>query len=158
MRTQSIALLLAAGGLALAGCGPKAANVAAASSAMASAAPAPAPAPESAAPAPETAADVLPTAVGQCAQTTVKEVSTRLEDTPGSGSAISYSNGGGQVSYDQVPGIDHSQAGDPIKLCLVSLPQDCPPGDDRGKTYAATNQRTGETWTEADSEHSCGGA
>jgi hypothetical protein len=107
---------------------------------------------------PAAAADVLPTTVGQCAQTTVKSVGTRLDGTPGSGSAISYSNGGGQVSYDQIPGIDGSQAGDAITLCLVSLPQNCPPGDDRGKVYSATNQRTGATWTEADSEHSCGGA
>ena len=123
------------------------------SSALALSSALPAPAPQA-----DGGADVLPTQVGQCAQTTVKSVGTRLEDTPGSGSAISYSNGGGQVSYDQVPGMDHAQAGDAIKLCLVSLPQDCPPGDDRGKIYAGTDLRTGETWSEADSEHSCGGA
>jgi hypothetical protein len=96
--------------------------------------------------------------VGECVQTTVQQVGTRLENTPGSGSAISYANGVSQVSYDQVPGIDASQAGDGVKLCLVSLPQNCPPGDDRGKVYSATNLRTGQTWSEPDSEHMCGGA
>jgi hypothetical protein len=91
-------------------------------------------------------------------QTTVQQVGTRLENTPGSGSAISYADGVSQVSYDQIAGIDASRAGDAIRLCLVSLPQNCPPGDDRGKVYSATNVRTGQTWSEPDSEHMCGGA
>jgi hypothetical protein len=40
----------------------------------------------------------------------------------------------------------------------VELPTDCPPGDDRGKVYKTTNKRTGESWTQADAEHMCGGA
>ena len=148
--------LLAAATLGLVACNRTAAPVSA--SAPATEAAAVSTAPLSTTPAAAVTADVLPTTVGQCTQTSVKSIGTRLEDTPGSGSAISYSNGGDQVSYDQVPGIDGSQAGDPIKLCLVSLPQNCPPGDDRGKIYSAVNQRTGATWTESDSEHSCGGA
>jgi hypothetical protein len=50
------------------------------------------------------------------------------------------------------------RSGDKVKLCLVSLPEDCPPGDDRGKIYRATNLRTGESWEAPDSQHSCGGA
>jgi hypothetical protein len=100
----------------------------------------------------------LPTVVGQCADTTVKEVSTRLEGVDDSGSAISYANGGYQVSYEQVPSIEHSRAGDPVKLCLVALPDDCPAGDDRGKVYKGTNLRTGESWSLPDAEHGCGGA
>ena len=45
-----------------------------------------------------------------------------------------------------------------VLVCLVALPQDCPPGDDRGKTYAAANLRTLGAWSAADSEHMCGGA
>lgn len=109
-------------------------------------------------PAATAAANGVPTRVGDCVQTTVREVGYRLQGVAGSGSAILYANGLGQVSYDTLAGIDHSRPGDAIRLCLVSLPQDCPPGDDRGKIYAATNQRTGGTWSEADSEHMCGGA
>ncbi len=99
-----------------------------------------------------------PAKVGDCVMTTVQVVGTRLDGVAGSGSAIEYANGIAQVSYDQVPGIDSSRTGDEVKLCLVSLPQNCPPGDDRGKIYSGTNTRTGQTWSEPDSEHSCGGA
>ena len=110
------------------------------------------------------AADPLPTHVGQCASTTVKEVTTRLQDgithkpTPGSGSAVEFANGGYQVSYDTIAAISQSRAGDPVTMCLISLPQDCPPGDTRGITYKTTNLRTHGSWTLPDSEHSCGGA
>jgi hypothetical protein len=110
------------------------------------------------------AAAGLPTKVGQCVDTTVKSVEERLEDgatnkpVPGSGSAISFANGGYQVSYEQMPAVDASRAGDPIRLCLASIPKGCPPGDDRGREYKATNLRTHKSWRLPDSEHSCGGA
>ena len=103
-------------------------------------------------------ADPLPAKVGQCTNTTIKEVGTRLEGISDSGDAVSYANGGYQVSYTTIKGLKGSRAGDPIRLCLTSLPDDCPPGDDRGKTYKATNLRTHKSWEESDSEHSCGGA
>lgn len=112
---------------------------------------------------PAVAAD-LPTRVGQCVQTTVKSVETRLADgatnkpVPGSGSAISFANGGYQVSYEQLPTVDSSRPGDPARMCLVSVPKDCPPGDDRGREYQTTNLRTHQTWRLPDSEHACGGA
>lgn len=96
--------------------------------------------------------------VGDCIDVTVGSVGSRLQGMPNSGSAILYTDGMSQVSYDAIPGIDHSKAGDSVHLCLVSVPQHCPPGDDRGKVYAATNARTGETWSAPDSEHACGGA
>jgi hypothetical protein len=102
-------------------------------------------------------AEPLPTQVGACSQTTVTDIGYRLGD-PGTGSAISYGNGGVQVSYDDIPEIHRSQIGDLVTLCLVSVPEDCPPGDDRGKIYRATNLRTGESWEAPDSQHSCGGA
>jgi hypothetical protein len=110
------------------------------------------------------AAAGLPTKVGQCVDTTVKSVEERLEDgatnkpVPGSGSAISFANGGYQVSYEQMPAVDASRAGDPIRLCLAAIPQGCPPGDNRGRDYKATNLRTHKSWRLPDSEHSCGGA
>lgn len=99
-----------------------------------------------------------PTRIGQCAGTRVKEVGTRLENTPGSGSLVTFTNGGVQVSYDQVREVDESRPGDRVSMCLVSIPKDCPPGDDRGRTYKTTNKRTGQSWTLPDSEHMCGGA
>ncbi len=96
--------------------------------------------------------------IGQCKLTSVTKISTRLEDTPGSGSAINYADGTYGVSYDTVPGVDDSRQGDQIKLCLSSVESDCPPGADRGGTYSAENLRTKATWSLPDSEHECGGA
>ena len=105
----------------------------------------------------QTQAESLPTEIGACSTTIITDIGYRLGD-PGTGSAIAYDNGGGQVSYDDIPQIHRSQIGDAVKLCLVSVPEDCPPGDDRGKIYRATNLRTGENWEAPDSQHSCGGA
>ena len=99
-----------------------------------------------------------PAHVGDCVDTTVASIGSRLEGAPDSGSAIQYANGIGQTSYDAVPGITHSQAGDAVHVCLVSVPENCPPNDDRGRVYSAVNARTHETWSAPDSEHMCGGA
>lgn len=98
----------------------------------------------------------LPT-LGECAEVAVAEVGYRLEDTPDSGSMITYDNGVYQVSYRPVPGIESSRIGDKVKLCVSELPKDCPPGDNRGVVYHATNLRTDESWEEANSSHMCGG-
>ena len=109
-------------------------------------------------------ADPLPKRVGQCAETKVLRVETRLIDgvtgkpVPGSGSAVAFVNGGYQVSYDTVPAIEASRPGDPVRVCLTSIPENCPPGDERGREYATTNLRTRGSWTLPDAEHSCGGA
>ena len=106
----------------------------------------------------------LPKRVGACVKTTIKSIETRLVDgstnkpIPGSGSAVNFENGGYQVSYDTVPAIEHSKAGDPVRTCLVSIPSNCPKGDDRGRMYRTTNLRTHKSWTLRDSEHMCGGA
>jgi len=107
-----------------------------------------------AAPAPQPAA----MQVGDCVETRVKAVSTRLDGVADSGSAVSYDNGLYQVSYATVDAVEQSRAGDPVRLCLVAVPDDCPAGDERGKVYAATNRRTGLTWSLPDAEHMCGGA
>ena len=108
-------------------------------------------------------AEGLPTRVGQCVETTIKIVGERLEDgankqVPGSGSSVSFANGGSQVSYEQIAAVDTSRPGDPVKMCLVSIPRHCPPGDDRGREYKTTNLRTHKSWRLPDSEHMCGGA
>lgn len=103
------------------------------------------------------AAGSLPTRVGQCVTTTIAAVGTRL-GTPGSGSAVRFTNGGSGVSYSTVAAVDQSRPGDPVRMCLVSVPKNCPPGDDRGKEYATTNLRTHKSWRLPDSAHSCGGA
>lgn len=105
----------------------------------------------------------LPKTPGHCALTAVKRVANRLEDgeghfVAGSGSAIEETNGGDQVSYDQILAVDTARRGDGVVLCLVSLPQDCPKGDDRGKVYAGGDMRTLRAWSLSDSEHMCGGA
>jgi len=106
----------------------------------------------------------LPAKVGQCVDTTVKSVGNRLEDgatnkpMAGSGSAVSFANGGYQVSYDQVSAVDSSRPGDPVRMCLASIPRNCPPGDNRGREYKTTNLRTHRSWRLPDSEHGCGGA
>ncbi len=54
-------------------------------------------------------AESLPRRVGECVQTRVKAIGTRLEGTPGSGSLIEFTNGEMQVSYETIPGIDRSR-------------------------------------------------
>ncbi len=114
--------------------------------------------------APAFAAESLPTRVGDCVATTITAVETRLQDdathesVPGSGSAVRFANGGYQVSYDTVPEIEESKKGDKARMCLVSTPQDCPQGDERGKIYRTTNLRTKKSWKLPNSEHTCGGA
>jgi hypothetical protein len=100
----------------------------------------------------------LPKYVGQCAKTKIKSIETRLENAPDSGSAVNFENGGYQVSYDTVLAIVHSKVGDPVRMCLVSIPKNCPKGDDRGRAYKTTNLRTHKSWKLMDSEHMCGGA
>jgi hypothetical protein len=104
-----------------------------------------------------------PARVGACAATTVKRVGQRLEDgsgkaVPNSGSQVELANGVIGVSYDQVPAVNRSRAGDRVRVCLASLPTHCPPGDDRGRFYKVTNLRTKQSWSLPDAEHLCGGA
>jgi hypothetical protein len=71
---------------------------------------------------------------------------------------VSFENGGYQVSYDTVPAIEYSKVGDPVRMCLVSIPKNCPKGADRGRVYRTTNLRMHKSWKLMDSEHMCGGA
>ena len=106
----------------------------------------------------------VPKRVGVCVETRIKSVGARLIDgatgkpMPGSGSAVSFANGGYQVSYETVAAIEQSHKGDPVRMCLVRIPKGCPKGDTRGRIYYTTNLRTHKSWRLPDAEHSCGGA
>lgn len=109
-------------------------------------------------------AQSLPTKEYACMKTTVDHVEHRLQDgedgpfIPDSGSAITFTNGGYQVSYDEIKAVQRSRSGDPVFMCLIKIPQNCPAGDARGRIYTTTNLRTLESWTMPDAEHGCGGA
>jgi hypothetical protein len=113
---------------------------------------------------PSIARNALPSRIGDCARTRISWIGHRLEDgathqpMTDSGSAVRFANRLYQVSYEEVAEVHHSRRGDPVLICLVSLPRDCPRGDDRGKVYTTTDLRTVESWTLPDSEHACGGA
>ena len=98
--------------------------------------------------------------VGTCYTARIKWIGARLGDDPkgDSGSAVLFDNGLYQVDYSPIREIVRSRVGDPVTLCVVELPKDCPPGDFRGITYRTHNWRTHKSWTLADSEHMCGGA
>jgi hypothetical protein len=96
--------------------------------------------------------------VGECRSTVIASIAFRLDGEPDSGSTVTYANEIYGVSYQSVPEVVNSQIGDQVSLCLESVPDDCPAGDDRGKIYRTTNLRTGESWSLPDSQHSCGGA
>jgi len=105
-----------------------------------------------------------PTQVGQCSETFVAKVGTRLIDggtgqpIAGSGTSINFTNGIYLVSHDTVPAAQASKFKDKVKMCLDSVPKNCPPEDNRGKGYKVTNYRTGGRFTMSDSQHGCGGA
>lgn len=108
-------------------------------------------------------AQPAPTAEFSCAKTTIARLEHRLLDgnnrfVAGSGSAVRFANGLYQVSYNELDAVRQSRNGDPVFMCLVLIPRDCPPGDNRGRTYTTTNLRTLDSWTMADSSHRCGGA
>lgn len=103
--------------------------------------------------------------VGQCAVTRIDQIGPRLGDANDttsrpdvSGTSVSFVNGVHQVSYELEQGVVRSRLGDPARVCLVSIPKHCPPGDDRGRWYAVTNLRTGARWKMPDAQHMCGGA
>jgi uncharacterized protein len=104
--------------------------------------------------------DTMPTEIGACTTSTIDEIGGRLEGDGNfdSGTAVGYANGGSQITYDKEWPIIRSRIGDAVRICLVSVPKDCPPGYDRGKVYHTTNLRSGESWELPDSGHMCGGA
>ncbi len=107
----------------------------------------------------------LPDRVGDCAVTHIAELSTRVGDggpladaDPEAGSSVTFTNDGAQVSYDHEEALASSQVGDQVVLCLMSIPRDCPEGDDRGRVYYGVDLVLKGTWMLPDSQHMCGGA
>ena len=105
----------------------------------------------------------LPGKIGDCAMTHIAKLATRFGEPlegadPDAGTSIGFTNDGWQVSYDTVYGLYDAKVGDPVVMCLVTIPRDCPAGDDRGRVYYGLDARTGAAWTLPDSQHSCGGA
>ena len=98
---------------------------------------------------------------GQCQTTRIEEIGPRLQRIEGerpSGMSVGFANGVWQVSYDAVPAIWGSRVGDATRVCLIWIPTGCPPGDERGRIYEATNLRTRLSWRLPDSSHECGAA
>lgn len=108
--------------------------------------------------------DRLPTRIGECRETRIIRITTRLMEwptrrpIPDTGSAVVLRNGGYQVSHWEVDEINRSRVGDRVLVCLVSVPDFCLRGDNRGRIYRTTNLRTGENWTLPDDTRVCGGA
>ncbi len=111
-------------------------------------------------------ASELPQRVGQCTITEISRIETRFggalkqpeSELDQSGSAVNYADQGYQVSYNFIPALADSRVGDRVLLCLASVPKNCPPNDNRGRMYSATNLRTLGSWLLPDAQHSCGGA
>ncbi len=111
-------------------------------------------------------ATVLPTKIGDCAETTVTMVTDRSAGKPGSrarqgsdgGSLIRFSNSGTQVSPEKERAVLNSKVFDKVSMCLVEIPKDCQPDDTRPRVYKTTNLRTKEIWTLPDNAHGCDGA
>lgn len=104
------------------------------------------------------AGEPVPTKEGQCVATKIKDIGTRLDGVADSGDAVTYTNGIYIVSYGKLTGLRGARVGDAVKLCLTNIPDDCPPGDDRGKSYKTTDRRTHKSWEAMNAEHMCGGA
>lgn len=109
------------------------------------------------------AEEALPAGIGDCSATHIDDRGTRFSETipeedNGEGSRVGYSNGLSLVSYEHESVIVQSRIGDQVVTCLVSIPRDCPAGDDRGKGYLTLNLRTKGVWIFGDSQHMCGGA
>lgn len=98
---------------------------------------------------PATASE-LPANLGGCVETHISNITSDFPGAPGGGSVIHYENGGQQLSFDKIAGLDRDQIGDPVRVCLVAVAEGCPPGDTRGRTYEGTNLRTGLSWRAPD--------
>ncbi len=99
---------------------------------------------------------------GPCLWTEVTRVGTRLtvhgEPLAGSGTSITFSTGLSLVEYHEVPEAEILRPRDRVRICVVSRPRDCPPGDRRGSIFRVTDPERGTTFEMPDAQHMCGGA
>lgn len=99
--------------------------------------------------------------IGTCASVRIARIGTRFHESPPNnetGTSVDFDNGVHLVDYGLVGPVARSRLGDPVRLCVHALPEDCPAFDLRGIEYRARNLRTGGTWVMADSQHMCRGA
>jgi uncharacterized protein len=117
-----------------------------------------------AAKAPRGADQPLPAKIGSCAVTHITALTTRLGEDPfetappEAGTLVQLANGGVGVSYEREPGLVGSKVGDPVSVCLMSIPRDCPQDDERGRMYYGVDLTLRGSWVLPDSQHMCGGA
>jgi uncharacterized protein len=116
----------------------------------------------------------LPQELDTCSTLVIDKKLTRFDGaTPGeSGGEVivgmEHNLGFYVMSVDDLPESENSDKymfdtddfaeGDKVKVCLTSIPPDCPPGDDRGKEYHITNYKNGKSFSGTPDWHSCGGA
>lgn len=105
----------------------------------------------------------IPAKHAQCSRTRIKSVTTRFGeavtyDNDADGTAVTYENGGFVISYDREEGLYSAKEGQPVIMCLLSVPYDCPDGDDRGRFYYTLSLEANADWVVADAHHMCGGA
>lgn len=116
----------------------------------------------------------LPQKLKACTDLVIDEKTTRFEGaTPGEAGGevfviMKHHVGFFVVSVDGLSDKDNADKymfntkdfakGDKVKVCLASVPKDCPPGDDRGKGYSITNYKNHKTFSGTPDWHSCGGA
>lgn len=105
----------------------------------------------------------MPDQVGECVETRISNITTRFGDpvdysNMDAGTSVEYANGGRVVSYDRGQGLFDAKAGQRAVLCLLTIPYDCPAGDDRGRLYYTLDVDTKGEWILTDTQHMCGGA
>ncbi|MCA9201196.1 MAG: hypothetical protein KDA87_26830, partial [Planctomycetales bacterium] len=99
---------------------------------------------------------------GECVITRIQEITTRFGEpvdysNEAAGTAISFENGSFQISYrrEEFYGIE---PGHRTVICLMTIPRDCPDGDERGREFYTLDLDINRQWIVSDSQHSCGGA
>ena len=103
--------------------------------------------------------------LGECFTTQIYQmgensdpVAEALSKHPDTWSVVTYYDGHQMHDFGTGVQIQAWRESDPVRLCVTSVPTDCPAEDHRGVGYQATNIRTSSTWNGYDSEHHCGGA
>lgn len=99
----------------------------------------------------------------ECSQTRIRSLTTRFGEpvsygNEDLGTAVEYENGVFVISYSRDDGLYNAKVGQPVVVCLLTVPYDCPAGDDRGRFYYTLNLSTRLEWVMADAQHVCGGA
>lgn len=95
--------------------------------------------------------------IGTCYETSIHDVDLGSGTAVRRGVGIVYTNGRTMLQFGDVI-AKRWLKGDHVKMCVVSVPQNCPPDSDHssaGVVYQVRNLRTGDKWKAADSDKSC---